>query len=345
MKTCVVSTNNISMTPYFSVYKKILKSYDIIYWNRNDDKEILEAENVFEFSDKGQNKNVSYIKFLFYVVRILNSQCYDRVVFLHSQVGIAIYPLIFRKYRGKYICDIRDYEYENYWIYRKLEKFFTNNSIVNIISSPGYKQFLPKSEYHILHNDRLVEKKYIAAHDEKKQGGKLVIGNIGLIRFHEQNKRLLLKLKNDDRFELRFIGTGANELREFCSDNQIENVVIKDYFKANETMKYFSECDMVFNLYGNHTPHLDYALSNKLYIAARFAMPILVCPDTYMEKVSVENGFGIVVDLNQDDVGSNIYEQYKKLMNSNIKNSCNTFIEKIEKENETTLEVMKTQFL
>ena len=113
---------------------------------------------------------------------------------------------------------------------------------------------------------------------------------------------------------------------------KVENVHLTDYFPPEQTLEHFMRSDVIFNLYGNHTPLLDFALSNKLYFAAKFCRPILVCPDTYMEKVS--KGFGYTMDLDAPHIADDFYSYYSTIEKDKMLKACDEFLEEVLKENE-----------
>lgn len=118
-----------------------------------------------------------------------------------------------------------------------------------------------------------------------------------MIRYQDQNKKIIDLFNNDDRFQNNFIGKNAFELKDYITERHIKNVRLVDQFPTEKTLDYYAVTDAILNVYGNHTPLLDYALSNKLYFATALAIPILISKDTFMEKVSLENDFGFVVDF------------------------------------------------
>ena len=90
------------------------------------------------------------------------------------------------------------------------------------------------------------------------------------------------------------------------------------------------------NLYGNHTPLLDYALSNKLYFAALLYKPILVCEDTYMEKVSIENGFGFVLPMKDESEKDYLVSYVQNLDRKKLIKNCDSFMDRISLEKQKT---------
>lgn len=344
MKVCIISVNNLKYVPYFKLYDELFQRHDLIVWNRENKVEFDDkADKIFSFDKciNGGDKFVLYFQYYKYVKRILKRKKYDLLVFLHSQIGVVLAPFLKEYYKGRYIADIRDFEYENLWAYRMLEAVFVKHSLINIISSNAYKSFLPKGDYNILHNDRFVEYEYLKQHEEIDFGERIVIGNIGTFRFYENNIALIEGIKNSQRITFKIYGRGTEKVNAYIAENNINNVETRGGFEFDETLALFATCNVVFNLYGNNDPALDYALSNKLYIAARFCMPVIVSPNTYMEKVTRKFGFGIVVDLKAKNIEEQILTQYSSFISSDYKSGCDRFIAFVEKENKATMDKVR----
>jgi len=61
-------------------------------------------------------------------------------------------------------------------------------------------------------------------------------------------------------------------------------------------------------------------------------MPILVCPDTYMEEISTEYGFGFCFDLNDENAKEKFYEYYNSINREDFYKNCDRFLDKINAE-------------
>lgn len=338
-KICFISLGNLYLCPYISKYIPLINcDYDVIYWNRHGVEEDISAKQIYAFQDKmneGTNKIsklIGYLKFKRYAFDIINRNNYDGVILLQTSVGILLNSILRRKYKGKYIVDIRDYTMENNPVFFTIEKNLIDNSALAVISSKGYESFLPPHKYTLVHNDSHIDESIITKFESKdRKKDKIVISYIGLIRFHEQNKKVILKFKNDRRFNLKFIGKDAFALKKFCEENQVENVELIDRFPPEKTLDYYYETDIIYNLYGSNTPLLDYALSNKLYYAAKLKMPILVCEGTYMEDIS--NGFGFTLKLDDPNACDDLYNFYGKINWRQFYDNCNSFLQKVREDN------------
>lgn len=280
---------------------------------------------------KGVLKLVGYLQFKKFVQKTLSLNNFSGIVLLQTLAALLLFDLLLKLFPYKFIVDIRDYSYENIFFVRLLEKKIFAKSYINVISSEGFKAFLPHGNYLIAHNTRNFDKleKVNFRFDNKV----IHIAYIGYVRYIEQFKKLLIQLKNDNRFLISFIGTRALDLRSFCEDNEIRNVLLQDTFDDKNIFKLYDDVNLVNNLYGNHTPVLDYALSNKLYLAAALKKPILVCPDTYMETITKQYGIGYTVDLDSNNnIGDAIYEYYNNIDWDTFGAKCDEFNLKIKAE-------------
>lgn len=340
-KICFVTIGNIYLTPYIHKYIENIKcEYDVIYWNRDDITEDVGATSLYGFNFKLTSQDSKFRKikgywyFRKYATEILKKNNYDRVIVLQTMVGVMLEKVLRKNYFKRFILDIRDYTLEKNRVFYYIEKNIINASGMTVISSEGYKEFLPPSEYVSIHNNRRINSKDVEQiRNGNKKSSKLVIAFIGYISYQEQHKKLLKIFKNDDRFELHFIGKEAENLIPFCEENNINNVKIEGKFEPENIIEKYKEVQIINNLYGNNTPVLDYALSNKLYFAATLGMPILVCEGTYMEKISLKYGFGYTFDFNDSEACDKLYEYYHNIDWNTFEKNCDLFLEKVNREN------------
>jgi len=328
--------------------KNIEHPFDIIYWNRDGIKEYIKANNIFYLNynlragDSIYKKIKGYFIFKKYAEKILKRNDYDGIILLQTIAGVLLRRVIKKYYCKKYILDIRDYTMERNWLFYRIEKDVIEHSAMTVISSEGYKKFLPAFDYILLHNNRELDVNVIKKIRERnKKRNKLVIAFIGFVNYLEQQKKLINTFKNDERFEIRFIGKNADKLKPYCIENKILNVKIEDQFSPENIMSYYSDVDIINNLYGNNTPTLDYALSNKLYFAAELMMPILVCEGTFMEEISLKYGFGYTFNLDDPDACDKLYIYYQNLDWERFQKNCDLFLNKVNEENKMFDEKVK----
>ena len=344
-KICFITMGNLYSIPYLKSYTKHIDGdYSVIYWDREERREEDEQNKYYCFYSKLLPKDrfgkiTSYIRYKKFVKSILLRENFDLVIFLQTWSALLVADVAEKHYAGRYIVDVRDYTYEKNPIIYHREKKLMKKAAMRVISSEGYKEFLPPHEYYIFHNVRELPVEKVASIRERKRKKEVLnISFIGIVNYQEQHKKMMISLKNDPRFHLNFIGTRSLELGSFCKENSINNVTLIDTFESSKTLDYYENVDFVNNLYGNHTPILDYALSNKLYFAAELHIPILTCFDTYMSKISGEYGFGLDVDVADPALGDKLWEYYTSIDWPRFSNGCERFIEKVRAEQKASNE-------
>lgn len=337
-KVCFVIMGNIYMAPYLSTYAKHIEGpYSVIYWDREGRGEDPGANTYFRFAEKlegGKLKKImGYFRFRRYAGKVLKNNDFDVVILLQTWCALILSGILRRKYSRRYVIDVRDYTYEKNPMIYHIEKKVIGKSLRTVISSEGYKKFLPPYDYLIAHNMRNLpaDRVWKIQHRDTRRDI-LHIAFIGYVNYQEQHKKLILALKDDSRFRLSFIGTKAEELGTFCREHNVENVTLRGTFEADRILDFYRDVDMVNNLYGNHTPVLDYALSNKLYFAATLQIPILVYPDTYMAEVSDQFGIGCKVSLDESDIGDKLFSYYQNMDWPGFQKGCGLLMEKAESE-------------
>lgn len=189
-------------------------------------------------------------------------------------------------YKDKYYLDIRDYHYEWFYPYYVLEKSIIKNAWYTVVSSKGFKRFLPQNDYGYIHNiDPHMDEIVKVAGDIYREEAPIRIGFIGNVRYYNENVKLLEILKNDERFVVEYFGAGSENIQEYCKQNDIHNVKFRGRFQQSETAQLYKEVDIINNIYGNSSMETTAALSNKLYYALCLHKPIIVSDNTYMEKL------------------------------------------------------------
>lgn len=347
-RICFVTMGNVYTVPYLSTYTRHIEgSYSLIYWDREGKNESGGDNTYYRFykeidpTDRVK-KLAGYLQYRNYVKTILKKERFDLVVFLQTWSALLLSDVVKKHYAGRFVVDVRDYTYEKNPLIYGIEKRLFPKARACFISSEGYKKFLPPHTYHVLHNTRDLPREQVDSIQERpRQKDTLHISFIGYVNYQEQHKKLLLSLKNDSRFHLHFTGTRALELEPFCAENGIRNVTLTDTFDPAKTLDFYEDADFVNNLYGNNTPTLDYALSNKLYFAAALHMPILTCADTFMSEISHQYGFGVDLDVSDRDAADRLWAYYRSLDWDALRRGCDAFMNKVTVENNESHTVLK----
>lgn len=343
-KICILSAVNIKHMSLISIYTEELKKrnvdFDIIYMDKYGEEEAFPSKNKYVYKNKINKKlpkiirGLYYFKFLGYAKKILKKNNYDFII-VWNDVAILLFGLyLARKWKNKYCLNVRDYCYQKVKLIYKIFEIAVNNAAFTTISSPGYEEFLPKSEYIHLHSlNKKVLSETAFRDGLRRSTEKIRITFIGYVRFFDINKRLLDIFKNDERFELHYYGTNSEILKEYAEDNDINNGVFGGSFPVEDTYKYIDKADIINNLYGHGNISVDLALSIKLYYGLYNYIPILVEPETYMEKVTNKSGMGYVVDSLSDDLNDKVYDWYNSIDFQVLKSKCDSELINIRNQN------------
>ena len=202
-------------------------------------------------------------------------------------------------------------------------------ALLTTVSSPGYIQYLSrKKEYLFVDNINGA-----ILPDERKRpidlSKPICILYSGNISYPELAMKMMRRFKNDKRFLMKIVGSGAEQLEQYAKNNGIDNVEIRGVFASKDTLRILDEGDIIYNVYDNKYHCEQTALSNKLYYAACLNVPILVSPDTYMEKVTHELGIGFTIDFDDPkDICSALYDWIVTFKPETTRKKCHEFKER-----------------
>lgn len=345
MKICIVSYIAPYTIPYINTYFDIVKSTgnecDVVFWDRDGDfnEEGADGINYLPYRAVALQNQSRVKRYLCYfpatkhIIDRLKKVDYDRVIFLQTHAAVACKGILEKKYKGKYIVDIRDFTLENIPFYRNIEQKVIQNSYSTVISSRGYKKFLPDYDYKVVHNYTEVDAETLTRiNNRDRTGEKINISFIGYVRFYEIAKKLLMLFKDDERFSISFVGMGAEPLRVFCVENGIENAIIVDKFSPEQTVDFYEKCDIINNLYGNNSNFLDYALSNKLYYAAQLNIPILMSENTYSGEIAEKYNLGFTWNPDGENATDRLYELFTGFDKAKCQEGSRYFLRDVIKE-------------
>lgn len=351
-KICFVAMGNLYLCPYLPIYTQFLDGdeYSVIYWDREFRNEEQEGVRYYRYEQKVDTneqikKLLGYFRFKRFAERVLNENDFDLVVLLQTMSAVLLSRTLITKYCKRYIIDIRDYAHERIPLIANTEERIIPKSLFTVISSEGYKDFLPDNNYLICHNIRDLDRGQVnLIRGRNHSVGCIHIAYIGYVNYQDQHKKLIKLMNNDPRFKLSFIGTRALELETYCNEIHADNVTLVGTFDSSQILDFYNDVHVINNLYGNNTPTLDYALSNKLYFAADLHIPILVCPNTYMEKVAKDYGIGLSVNLDDPNAANQIFDYYTSLDWGAFESSCDDFMGVARLQQNKFLEMIRVSF-
>lgn len=339
MKILIVDTVSFNRAPYLKWYidacKKNNVDFDLFLWDRTKTSHLEKDGNMFVFHHKcefGGNKIKKILPMILYRKKLLQTikiGQYTHLILINTLAAVMISNFVLNNFDGKYIMDIRDYTYEKYEIYQKIENKLIEHSAFTTLSSRGFLKFIkPNNKIIINHNigktDFKIQKPTLNAKEVVK------IGFIGSVRYKKENLNLINALGNNNDYKLIYIGehVAGCDLESECIKNEIKNVSFIGKYNNDEKPKLYENVDIINSLYGNFSLETTTAIPNRLYDALLYMKPIITTENTYLSEVVKKYGIGISLP------GSQNYNQkeYRRKIKDYIKNfEPVTFINNAEK--------------
>ncbi len=299
MKIAIVVPNNVWFCPYVNIYTEVLKKhyipYDIISWNRDGKQE--EAIQ-YNYVPKSRNPLVliwSYKKYASFVKKIVKSNRYERLIVFTPQLAIFLCDYLKREFKNKYIFDYRDLSLEQKPYFKKSFLKILKNSYANVISSPGFRRYLPEGFDYLLSHNFNVEAVRKAIKDEsvpKFKSNPIDVLTIGGIRDFDSNVQVIEHLANVDGFSVRFVGKGpsAVDLQNRAKELKATNISFEGYYPKEKEQDYVKEATFL-NIYYPRRPSHDSAISNRFYNSLIYRKPMITTKNTtqgdYAEKYNI----------------------------------------------------------
>lgn len=308
MRVAVIGFNNMISMPYMRFYKKTLESYgvaaDYYCWNREENGEIDNDGNIYTIKIKCPSdkfgKFFAMIKWRKLILKELNRVNYDKLIVLTSLPAFLLRNYLIKRYKNRYVFDIRDFTYENIDLYKKIIAKIIDNSYATFISSPGFRKIiLTEKNVMQIHNIDVGLSDY-GPPDLRKDI--ITIGYIGLISYA---KSCILVMKNfaEAKYKLLFRGIYKNSvLQDYCKANGIKNVEFGGKFTSEEKNKIYEGIDIVNCIYcvNGETQVLKYALPNRLYDAIYCRRPIIALENNALADYIKKYGLGLLVSEKDD---------------------------------------------
>lgn len=287
-KVALVVSNNVWFCPYVYIYTDLLKTrhvdYDIISWNRNGKKEDAIQYNYTPTSRSPLMLLWAYRKFASFVKKTIKKDGYDRLIVFTSQLGIFLCDFLKQEFEGRYIFDFRDLSLEQKVYFKRPFLMVLRNSFANVISSPGFKKYLPSGFSYILsHNFNVetVRKAFDEQEEMELNRNSIDVLTIGGIRDYETNVQVMEHLLNVEGFTVRFVGEGpsAADLQKRAEELNASNVYFEGYYPKEKEKVYVSEASFL-NIFYPRKPSHDTAISNRFYNSLIYRKPMITTKHT-----------------------------------------------------------------
>ncbi|MBD8134921.1 hypothetical protein IFR10_05145 [Bacillus sp. CFBP 13597] len=337
MKIALICPSNMLYMPYVSNYESILKrnkiEYDIINWDRFN---IEDKDNHLRYRDLKighQRSFLDYYKYRKFIINHLKVTQYDKIIVFGLQLIYFLKGLLNKKYKGQYIIDIRDRN--------KIIDFFNisksiKNSTFTVISSAGYKEWLPKSsdKYIINHNTQLSSISELNKVNQIQDKERINIAYVGAIRDYQINIDFINCLKNNNRINLYFHGEGDinKKIQMYLEDNKIRNVYLTGRYKKENEKDLYMNNNLINVLRYNDGINNKTALPNRLYNATIYGKPLVAFEGTHLGEDISKYNLGIVVD-SFERVGEKIIQYLDNFDQERYEEGRRCFLNKVIKEN------------
>lgn len=336
MNVAIIGDSSRLFMPYVDSYEKILKknkvNYTLIQWDRykTDD---LKCEFIYRDKKNGHKKNIiDYIKYCMFVKEKLKDVEYDLIILCGIPITflLSFYIQYFNK--GKYIIDIRDYH--------KILRFISikkaiKHSVITVLSSPGFKEWLPKDyNYLINHNTQVKSMSILKEVKKCNSNEKINISYIGAIRDYRVNIDLINSVKNNSRFDLFFHGDGEinKDIEIFIKEHKIRNVYITGRYHKEDENKFYQSSDLINVIVPNEEINSKTLLPNRLYNAVLFGKPLLTLRGTYLADQIEKYKLGIVL-ASLNNIEQDIFRYLTTFDKKEYEDGRLNFIKDISKDN------------
>lgn len=295
------------LIPYIEKLEYLEVQYDIICWNRLGHSYTETESNIIMYKHRTANEHSLFVRFkeLFSFIRFckkhISKNKYEKLFVYTLSTGLFLQPYLNKYYKNRYVFDIRDYS-------PLLRIPFTNNILAkllknsygNVISSEGFKNWLPSNyKYIVAHNtnnDELFNQVSFKPIYEP-----YIVLTVGALRDFEANKQVIMSLKNDPRFLLVFAGDGIayKPLLDFVNTQKINNVRFTGRYLKNEELDIVKKCDFI-NVFLPLDKLSSHLMTNRFYLAVNNRKPMIINDGCFQAEIAHKYNLGIIIKDRQN---------------------------------------------
>ncbi len=330
------SKNESSYTEYYlNELRDSGLSYESVYFERyNMDAEVGDNEILFkEYCPTGGSKLKkigTMLRYASFVRKTIKEGSYKGLIVFTTVPAVMIQDILTRKFRQKYILDIRDYTHESNRAYFKMVKNLIDCAFGTVISSRGFLRFLPENrKYYVTHNIAMENPDNYCAKEIDPEN--IRIGFVGSIRYFDENSKLISQFKDEEGCSLEYYGTFSQgcDLRAYCEKENVDNVHFHGRFNNSEKKNIYQNIDIINSIYGVKGLETTTAVPNRLYDAAIYKCPIIVSENTYLAEIVEKYGLGFAVDVHSENVADRLREYLKTFDSEAFADSCAQFLDDV----------------
>lgn len=344
--------------PYLDKYEQTLRRmqipYQSILWDRSADGKTTESEDRTELVIHRAvrsgviGKILGFLRWRKEAKKLLRSRQYAGLVILTTHPAVLLSSFLKRKYKNRYVFDIRDYTQEKYSLYRRLVMSLVDKSALTTISSKGFLRFLdPHIKIVPNHNITFSEQ---TSKNEFVFDEPIVISFVGNVRLDRQTEAMLLTLANNRKYHLRFVGRilpGCN-IEQLIREHDIRNVSLEGAFAVQQKPQIYAGTHLINAVYANAAEHLSLGdatpLPNRLYDAIVFHCPLIASQGTYLAEIIDEYHLGLAVNGFDKDLDEQIEAYLAAFRPDVFLDGCAKLYREVLAEESTFLEKLRSIF-
>ena len=320
---------------YFRIAEENTIGYDVVCWNRKGEKvELPDNYFVYQHPTNDAYSKLKKIKEIYgfyrFVRKTIRGKDYQTIFTFTIADSVFFTSFLTHKYKGRYVFDIRDYSpmIKNRFFYMRIKRLI-QNSACNVISSEGFKAWLPDQYRYIVCHNTDVEKIRQSTVLQKVETNKkeLTVLTIGSLRNIATNQRVIDALSNKKDIKLRFVGDGmgAPVLKLYCEENRYNNIEFYGRYKKTEEDDFVMESDLI-NILLPRCANSDYVMANRFYLSALFRKPMIVNEGCFQAEQAKKYGLGLVVgDI--DNLYETLVSYWENLDWNQYDANCSSFLD------------------
>ena len=302
-------------TPYLAKYEKLLQengiAYEVVLWNRTPEANIpVTTQDGNEISVnipcKGSivQRSLKFFQWRSIAKKVIQQRKYSALIMLTTVPTVLLGGFLLRKFRGRYLFDIRDYTFEKYKILRKLVMRFIEGSALTAISSKGYMRWLDPSDKIMVNHNITVERSDSYRAPDLVKRDVIRFSFVGNVRLDTQTEALLRQLKDRSDFEQHFYGRilPTCDIQKIAQGEEIKNLFLHGSFDVSEKERFFEDIDLLNAVYANAQNEAEIPLGdstpipNRLYDCLVFYRPLVASKGTYLAELIEQYGLGCTVN-------------------------------------------------
>lgn len=338
MKIALVCPSNMMYMPYLENYEKVLRkhniNYEILLWDRFQIENSNQNENIFNDMKTGHSRNYyDYLRYKKFLMHRLNSNKYDKIIVFGLQLSYFLHNYLTKNFLYKYIIDIRDYnKIINFVNIKKIIDY----SALTVISSPGYKKWLPSSDRLIVnHNTNIDSLEKLHKRNLMFNMDNIKIAYIGALRDCGINMKFINSLRNYNNFSLFYHGYGNinKNIAAFIYKKNIDNVYITGKYERDNELNLYLNSNLINLLIPYNDINSRTLMPNRLYNAMLIGNPVISIKGSYVADQIEKYSLGLVIKT-----FTNLHRQINEYLsifnNRSYEIGRKLFIEKTINENE-----------